>query len=220
MRHVLTVLALLLATPAPAAAQSAQPAPSAKACAPRAATVGGIGRASIVSFTGKVYGERVCATVANFATDTFSAVVGTTAPDDALVSVAITPGTGARLTTGDGGILVVPSDAASAAAGDAVGPFAIAPGGDFPSFSDRSEQPRVVLMYAGGRVLLIRTSAVALLDLAHVLREQPALFGADAPERAVVLASGNDAVMAIRSDDGPFGSAVATPRVLSIIKRR
>ena len=84
----------------------------------------------------------------------------------------------------------------------------VAPGGVIPSFgADTAEAPRVVLAFAGQRVLLIGTTPVALVDLAQELRSQPDLFGADAIERAVILASGPDAALSLRSDDGNFGAA-------------
>ncbi|MEA2785549.1 MAG: hypothetical protein QOF71_1653, partial [Candidatus Eremiobacteraeota bacterium] len=71
----------------------------------------------------------------------------------------------------------------------------------------------------GQRTFLIATTPVALVDLAKELRTQPGAFGADAFERAVILASGPAAAMSLRAADGTLGTNVGTPRILLIIKR-
>jgi hypothetical protein len=77
-----------------------------------------------------------------------------------------------------------------------------------------------VLAYAGQRVLVIGTSPVALVDLARALRAQSSLFGTDAVERAIVLASGPNAALSLHTADGVFGApAVSTLKVLLLIKR-
>jgi hypothetical protein len=204
---VLAALLLALSGAVPATAQSAAaPAP---ACPAREANLGGIGRASVVAFTGPVFGAPVCATVANLAIDGFSARVADAPPSGALVTAALGSG---------GGNVTIPVGDLSLTG---VGPYVVAPGGVIEGFGgDTSEAPRVVLAYAGQRVLVIGTSPVALLDLARVLRTQPALFGTDAVERAVLLASGPSAAISLNTSDGVFGAAaVGTPRMLAIIKR-
>jgi hypothetical protein len=186
----------------------AQTAPPAAGCEAREANLGGIGRASVVAFTGPVFGARVCATVANLSIDAFTARLADAASSDALVSAAVTAG----------GDVTLPLEGATVTG---IGPYVVAPGGIFPSFGgDTSELPRVVLAYAGQRVLVIGTTAVALVDLARILRTEPDLFGADAVERAVVLASGPQAAVSLRTGAGLFGpAAIASPRVLLLIKR-
>ena len=208
---------LVAAAPASVGAQGAAPV----ACERRdAALSGGIGRAAVVAFTGSVYGEHVCALVANLAGDGFAATIATPAGDEPAVTAAVTAGTGATLAVGPFGVFAGPAGAADAPDAVAVGPFVVAPGGTFGTFhGDTTEVPRVVLAFAGSRVVLIRTSAVTLLDLAHALREQPDLFGSDAAERAVVLASGDAATMRVRTVDGMLGAPVATARAL-LIKQR
>jgi hypothetical protein len=202
---------LVLAPPAraqtaPAPANAA--APASGRCEPREANLGGVGRASVVAFTGPVLGAPVCATVANLSFDGFTARVASAPAPDALVVAALSGG-GAVALTFDGAAL---TDA---------GPYVVAPGGVIPSFGgDISETPRVVLAYAGQRVLVIGTSPVALVDLARVLRVQSSLFGADAVERAVLLASGADAALSLNSAAGVLGATtVSTPRMLLLIKR-
>jgi hypothetical protein len=207
MYHVLSTLALALSLDASGPGQSS-PAPVAAACVPHEANLGGIGRVTVFAFTGPVFGGRVCATVANLGSDQFTARVADAPSDDALVTAALTGG-------GD----------VSAPLGEAVitstGPYVIAPGGVIPAFgADTAEQPRVVLAYSGQRTFLIATSPVALVDLAKELRTQSGAFGADAFERAVILASGPNAALSLRTADGTMGTAsVTTPRVLLIMKR-
>jgi hypothetical protein len=210
MRLVTAGLALLLLAPAPALAQSS-PAPdptAATACSPRHAIVGGIGRAEVVAFISPVFGARVCATVVNLANDLFTARIADAPSPEALVTAALT----------GGGDVTLPLEGATVAG---AGPYVVAPGGVFPALGgDTSELPRVILAYSGQRVLVIGTTAVALVDLARILRLQPALFGADAIERAVVLASGPGAALSVRADDGILGAPnVTTSRVLLLIKR-
>ena len=221
MRLPILILAAVAGAAVPALAQpSATPLP-APVCERRDVPLaGGVGRASVVAFTGSVYGERVCALVANLAFDRFSATLGPPAGDDSIVTAPVAPGTGATLLARSSGLVLGAAGASSDADAVAVGPFVVAPGGQFVSFAgDTSELPRVVLAYAGSRVLLIRTSAITLLDFAHALREQPDLFGSDAAERAVVLASGPSATMQVRTADGVLGAAVAANRAL-LIKQR
>ncbi|HYZ14911.1 MAG TPA: hypothetical protein VE591_00870 [Candidatus Acidoferrum sp.] len=220
------VLTLTLALSATAAAQSPTPVPSPSAaptgaagCQARTALLGGIGRASIVAFTGKIFGDHVCATVANLATDSFTASLGPSAAPQALVSAAVAGGTGAALSVGPSGSLALVPGAAETGS-VAVGPVLIAPGGRLAvEGGDANALPRVVLAYAGQRVLVIGTSPVTLVDLARVLRDQPDLFGADAFERAVVLTSGPAATLSLQTDAGVFGSPPAAAQVLSLIKR-
>ena len=202
-----TVCLVILGLALGARPAGAQVTPAA-ACERREANLGGIGRASVVAFTGPVFGGRVCATVANLSIDAFTARLADATSDDALVTAAVTPG----------GNVTLPLDGATVTG---IGPYVVAPGGVFPSFGgDVAEVPRVVLAYAGQRVLVIGTTAVALVDLARILRTEPDLFGADAVERAVVLASGPNAALSLRTADGLFGApAIATPRVLLLIKR-
>ena len=207
MYHVLSMLALALSLDASALGQSS-PAPVAAACVPHEANLGGIGRVTVFAFTGPVFGGRVCATVANLGSDQFTARVADAQSDDALVAAAL---------TGGGDITAPLGDASVTGAG----PYVIAPGGVIPAFgADTAEQPRVVLAYAGQRTFLIATSPIALVDLAKELRTQPGAFGADAFERAVLLASGPNATLSLRTADGTMGAAnVTTPRVLLIMKR-
>ena len=210
MRLVTAGLALLLLAPASALGQGS-PAPEpagAAACAPRRTIVGGIGLAEARAFTSPVFGARVCATVVNLANDLFTARIADAPSSEALVTAALT----------GGGDVTLPLEGATVSG---AGPFVVAPGGIFPALGgDTSEVPRVILAYSGQRVLVIATTAVALVDLARVLRLQPALFGADAIERAVVLASGPAAAISVRGDDGILGAPnVTTPRLLLLIKR-
>jgi hypothetical protein len=218
------VLTLTLAVGAPALAQS--PAPSAapstatQVCQPHTALLGGIGRASVVAFTGKIFGDHVCATVANLASDSFQASLGPAPVAGALVSAGVAGGTGASLSVGPNGSLAV-APGAGAAGSIAVGPVLIAPGGTLAvEGGDGTALPRLVLAYAGQRVLVIGTSPVTLVDLARILRDQPDLFGADAVERAVVLASGPVATLSLQTDSGVLGTPpAAQSQVLSLIKR-
>jgi hypothetical protein len=171
--------------------------------------LGGIGRAGVVAFTGPISGAPACATFANVASDGFDARVGDAAASDALVAA----------TTGTGGEVTVPlRDTALSG----VGPYVVAPGGGFPpSNGDVGEASRIVLAFAGPRVLLIATTPVELVDLTRVLRDRPDLFGADAVERAVVIATGPQAALSLRTDSGTIGApAVVAPSVLSLVKRR
>ena len=211
-----SVLAWLLTSPslaqtAPAPSPPSSPNASAAAsppCDARQVNLGGIGRAIVVAFTGPVLGARVCATVANLAFDGFTARIAAAPSSDAVVTAALT----------DGGAVTLPLDGATIAG---AGPYVVAPGGAFPSFGgDTTEAPRVVVAYAGQRVLVIATTAVALVDLARALRASPGLFDADAIERAVVIASGPNAAMSLRTPDGVLGApSVTTPTVLLLMKR-
>ena len=193
---------------APALATSPAPATSAPfACAERAANLGGIGRASVVAFVAPINGGPVCATVASLAIDSFTARVTETPAADALVTAALT----------GGGDVTLPLEGATLTG---AGPYVVAPGGVFPSFgSDFSEAPRVIFAYAGGRVLVIGTTPVSLVDMTSTLRRNPALFGTDAVERAIVIASGPAAVLSLQTSDGVFGDPVTTPRILELRKR-
>jgi hypothetical protein len=223
MRIALAVLALSLGTAGPAASQTpapppaaASPATAATTCEPREANLAGIGRASIVAFIGAVFRERVCATVANVALDALDArILDPGAPVTATGGSAV-PFADASL--GDGGNVAFALAGANVAG---VGPYVVEPGGRFPSLGgDTAEQSRVVLAYAGARLLLIAMTPVTLADVARVLRDQPDLFGADAVERAVVLASGPDASLLLRSDEGALGrTATGSHRVLEFAKR-
>jgi hypothetical protein len=223
-------LALTLAAGAAAVAQTAPPpapaAPSAtpSGCEARNAGVAGIGRASTFAFTGTIFGDRICATVANLALGAFTAQLAGAPATGALVVATVGNGSNATLAVqGPGDLTVVPSDTApaGAVASAAVGPFVIAPGGTIPSFGgDTSSLPRVVLAFAGARLLVIGTTPAALADLARELRDQPDLFGVDAVERAVVLASGPNASVTINADGGQLGPAtVASSRLLVLTKR-
>lgn len=204
MRPAIAALALACAVAAPAAAQTT---PSDAPCAPRQTNLGGIGRAGVVAFVGPISRAAACATFANVAFDGFAAHVGDTAATDAL----------AVATVGTGGDVTVPLGDATLSG---VGPYVVAPGGGFPASSgDVSEAPRVVLAFAGPRVLLIATTPVELVDLTRVLRDRPDLFGADAVERAVVIAGGPQAALSLRTDSGTIGApAVTAPSVLSLVK--
>jgi hypothetical protein len=210
MRLLSAGLALLLSAPAFAQGSPAPagPSPAGPVCAPRQTIVGGIGRAGVVAFTGPVFGARVCATVVNLGFDQFTARIAEAPASDALVTAALTGGGDVTL-------------ALEGATVTGAGPFIIAPGGVFPPpGSDISELPRVILAYAGQRVLVIGTTPVALVDMTRILRDQPALFGADAFERAVVIASGPGAALRVRGNDGDLGApSVTTARVLMLIKR-
>jgi hypothetical protein len=209
-----TTPAPVTASPAPSAAPS--DGPNASACTPRRANLGGIGQASVVAFTGAVFGDRVCATVANVAIDGFTARIagaaasstGAPASDEALVTA----------TLGEGGSVTFALDGATVSN---VGPYVVEPGGRFPQLSgDVAAQPRAVLAYAGQRVLVIGFTAVTLPDLVRVLRDQPDLFGADAVERAVVLSSGRGAGVLLNASGGPMGaSGDSSQRILQLIKR-
>jgi hypothetical protein len=201
------MLALALTPGRPAFGQTAAPASGSAVCDARETTLGGIGRVTVFAFTGPVFGGRVCATVANLASDLITARVAAAATDDALVTVALTGGGDVSAPVGDMSVT-------------GAGPYVIAPGGVIPAFgADTAELPRVVLAYAGQRTFLIATTPIALVDLAKELRTQPGAFGADAFERAVILASGPDATLSLRTSVGTVGYAVATTRVLIIIKR-
>jgi hypothetical protein len=205
------VLSLMLAAPAFAQSPAPAPAPAKPESAPcdaRESNLGGIGRVTVFAFTGPVFGGRVCATVVNVGSDQFTARVADAPSDDALVTAALTGGGDVSVPLGEA---AVPN----------AGPYVIAPGGVIPAFgADTVEQPRVVLAYAGQRTFLIATSPVALVDLAKELRTQPGAFGADAFERAVILASGPNAALSVRAADGTVGAAsVTTPRVLLVMKR-
>jgi hypothetical protein len=214
MGRMLAAAAIALFVPilaAPVAAQSPGTAGSAAsdaaACTPREATLGPVGRVTVFAFTGPVFGGRVCAIVANLGNDLFLARVADAPSDDAVVVAALTGGGDVTAPLGD-----------SAVTG--AGPYVIAPGGVIPAFgANTAELSRVVLAYAGQRTFLIATSPVALVDLAKELRTQPGAFGADAFERAVILASGASATLSLRTTDGTVGTVVTTPRVLLLIKR-
>jgi len=204
MRLAIAALTLSCALSLPAAAQTVPD----TACAPRQANLGGIGRASVVAFTGAVSGAAVCATVANVSLDGFDASVGEAPAPDALVVAAL----------GTGGDVSVPLREITLTG---VGPYVVAPGGGFPPGGDMTEAPRLVLAFAGPRLVLIATTAVELVDLTRILRDRPDLFGADAVERAVLIASGPQATLSLRADSGTFGApAVTSTSVLSLSKRR
>ena len=201
------MLALALAPGTPAFGQAAPAVAGNAVCEPRETTLGGIGRVTVFAFTGPVFGGRVCATVANLASDLIAARVADATSDDALVTAALTGGGDVGAPVGDMSIT-------------GAGPYVIAPGGVIPAFgADTAELPRVVLAYAGQRTFLIATTPIALVDLAKELRTQPGAFGADAFERAVILASGPAATLSLRTAAGALGYPVATPRVLVIVKR-
>lgn len=230
MRIATTVFVLTVAISAAAAAQTpksaadpaatASPLPAASdagPCEQREANLAGIGRASVVAFTGAIFRERVCATVANVALDSVDA--RTIDPSTATApATSGSPVPFADATLGDGGDVTLTLAGARVSG---VGPYVVEPGGRFPSLNgDTAAQPRVVLAYAGARLLLIATTPVALADLARVLRDQPDLFGADAVERAVVLVSGPTAALSLQTDEGMFGRAMAgARRVLELSKR-
>jgi hypothetical protein len=246
MRSTIAAAVLSLAFAAPALAQSAPvPAPASAApsaepspagtCERRQANLGGIGRASVVAFTGAIFGDRVCATVANLSLDAVTARISDTPAADALAVAPLASGMGAMLVLSGDALSVVPAGAAppssnvtatgnlpppAGGASAAVGPFVVAPGGQIPNFGgDTRAEPRIVLAYAGQRLLLIGTSPVTLVDLARALRDQPDLFGADAVERAVVLARGSEASLALNPAEGAFGTASQAARYLTLSKR-
>ena len=207
MRFAVGVVMLALALGAPVSGRAAPSASDSVVCDSRESNLGGIGRVTVFAFTGPVFGGRVCATVANLASDLITARVADAASDDALVTASLT----------GGGDVTAPLGNASVTG---AGPYVIAPGGVIPAFgADTAELPRVVLAYAGQRTFLIATTPIALVDLAKELRTQPGAFGADAFERAVILASGPAAALSLRTADGTVGTNVGTPRVLLIIKR-
>lgn len=208
MRLALAVLVLAVAAGGPVSAQTATPPPDA-ACTPRQTNLGGIGRGGVVPFVAPVSRASACATYANVAYDGFDAHLGDAAAPDALVAATVT----------GGGDLSLPLDGTTLTG---IGPYVIAPGGAFPDGTgDVSEAPRVVLAFAGARVLLIATTPVELVDLTQLLRQRPDLFGADAVERAVLIAGGSAAALALHGDGGPIGPpAFAAPAVLSLTKRR
>jgi hypothetical protein len=207
MRFALGIVVFALALGTPMAGHAAPPAADGAVCDARESTLGGIGRVTVFAFTGPVFGGRVCATVANVASDLVMARVADASSDDALAIAALSGGGDVTVPLGDVSIT-------------GAGPYVIAPGGVVPSFgADIAEQPRVVLAYSGQRTFLIATTPVALVDLAKELRTQPGAFGADAFERAVILASGSNAALSLRTADGTVGTNAITPRVLLIIKR-
>ncbi|MDB5070459.1 MAG: hypothetical protein JWM87_1570 [Candidatus Eremiobacteraeota bacterium] len=210
-------LAALVSVPALAQTPAAQPALPAvslppagmSSCEARQSTLaGGVGRAIVVAFTGPVFGARVCATVANLAFDGFTARIADAPSNDAVVTAALS----------DGGAVSLALEGATVTG---AGPYVVAPGGVFPSFGgETAEAPRVVIAYAGQRVLVIATTPVALVDLARALRDHPGLFDADAIERAVVVASGPNATVSLRTADGVLGApTVTTSKMLLLIKR-
>lgn len=205
MRTILAVIVLACAIAEPAAAQTA---PSDAPCVAHQTNLGGIGRAGTVAFTGAISGAAVCATMANLTFDGFDAHVGDAPAPGALVVAAL--GTGGDVSVPLGDVTLT-----------GIGPYVVAPGGGFPPGSgDTSEAARLVLAFAGPRVLLIATTPVELVDLTRVLRDRPDLFGADAVERAVLLASGPQATLSLRADSGTVGApAVPSPQVLSLTKR-
>lgn len=229
MRFVLAALIALAFVPAPASAAPAVEPALGAACERRQANLGGVGRASVVAFTGAIFGDRVCATVANVSLDGVTARIADMPAADALAVAPLGNGAGASLSFSGDTPSVIPNGAALPAssmtapaggAGAAVGPFIIAPGGQIPNFGgDTKAEPRVVLAYAGQRLLLIGTSPVTLVDLARALRDQPDLFGADAVERAVVLAAGPHATLLLNGADGVLGSAPQAARYLTFAKR-
>ena len=207
MRFAIGIVLLALSLGAPVAGQAAPSASDNVVCETRAANLGGIGRVTVFAFTGPVFGGRVCATVANLASDLVTARVADAPSDDAVVTAALAGGGDVTAPVGDISVT-------------GAGPYVIAPGGVIPAFgADTAELPRVVLAYAGQRTFLIATTPIALVDLAKELRTQPGAFGADAFERAVILASGPNAALSLRTADGTVGSNVTAPRVLLIIKR-
>jgi hypothetical protein len=235
MRYLLVAAVLTMALPSPGNAQMV-PAPAASAaagvpsaCEPRQANLGGVGRASVVAFTGAIFGDRVCATVANLSLDGIAPAIADAPAVGALAVAPLGNGAGATLVISSYTLAVVPADAAPAVGNltppasnttAPVGPFVISPGGQIPNFGgDTKAEPRVVLAYAGPRLLLIGTSAVTLVDLARALRDQPDLFGADAVERAVVLASGAQASLLLRTADGTLGTQAPAARYLILGKR-
>ncbi|HTW86118.1 MAG TPA: hypothetical protein VMD91_18750 [Candidatus Sulfotelmatobacter sp.] len=222
MRAATLLLALTLTgqTPAPAPAASAAPSAAPVAdCTPRTEPLGAIGRASVVTFTGAVYGDHVCALVLNLADDgyraSFAAASGT-----APIEVALTPGAGGSLGIDAGGALRAVPGAPSASDAVGVGPFIIAPGGTFAAPAGANdEQPLVVLAYAGQRIVLLATSAVTPVDLADALQRQPDLFGIVAPERAIVLAHGPGSTISVRLHATILGTPPPTAQLIAIAPR-
>jgi hypothetical protein len=208
MRPPIAVFALVLALGTPAYAQAPAGANN-PPCAPHETNLGGIGRAGVVTFTGAISGATVCAVFANVAFDGFDAHLGDAPAPEAVIASAVSTG-------GDVTIELAGTTLSGA------GPYVVAPGGNFPeSTGDVSEAAHVVLAFAGQRVLLIATTPLELVDLTRVLRDRPDLFGADAVERAVVIASGPNAVLSLHADGGVIGAAsIATPSVLSVTRRR
>jgi hypothetical protein len=200
---LLAALAVAVAPPRPVAAQTAAPA----ACRPHEASVGEIGHVAVVSFQGPVFGGPICAVVASFPIDAVKATLTGAPPDGALVTAALA----------DGGDVSVPIGGITVSG---AGPYVVAPGGTIPALgADTSEVPRVLLAYSGQRVLIVGTSPAALLDLARALRTHPGLFGADAVERAVVLASGSGAAIAVTAADGAIESGpISAQRLLVLMK--
>jgi hypothetical protein len=207
-------------TPSPVPATDPSPATSGAAdCSTRSAPLGGIGRASVVAFTGRIFGDHVCATVANLTIDGYRAALAQTAQPGALVSATVMPGSGGTLSIAPDGTALVTAGTASGPG--AVGPLLIAPGGTLAvQGGDTTALPRVVLAYGGQRLLVIGTTPVTLVDLARILRDQPDLFGAETVERAVVLASGPAAAVSLQTDAGPISSGTpAGAEILSLTKR-
>jgi len=208
------LLALALSSPAPAAAFDPP-------CPVGTQVLGAIGRATVVAFTGPVFGERVCALAANLAFDGYRAGLAA-GPGQAMIDAAVVPGTGAALTVApDGALRLAPGQVPDANPDTLeVGPFVIAPGGAFATPAGQTDEtPRVVLAYAGPRVLVLATTAVTLVDLTRILQDQPDLFGIGAPERAVVLASGAAATLAIHASTVTLGTPPATAQVVEIAPR-
>ena len=190
------------------------PAAAQQSCEPRAAALGGVGMASVVAFTGPVYGDRVCAIVASLAPGAFSANIANAPSKDALLSAGLGGANAATLAVSPGGDLTIASN----------GPYVIAPAGQIPDFgSGGAVAPRVVIAYAGQRIVVIQTSPVALADLARVLRAQPDLFGlSNAVERAILIASGDQASISVdAAGTVPWtaGSLDQTRRFLVLTKR-
>jgi len=218
MRTLLSILVVVAVAALPARTAAGGP-----PCMTRDIGLGGVGRARVVSFTGAGSEEQVCALVATFAADGVRArIVEGTDREGALLAAALTPGRGATLIVRDGVLAVSPAGSTSGEdpAGVAVGPFVVPPGGGFPSASgDPSSVARVVLAYAGSRIAVFQTTPVTVIDLALALRDQPDLFGIDAPELAVILASGSSAALELHTDLGTLGSPVATSRALILVRR-
>jgi hypothetical protein len=219
MRSALTLAlaALALTAQAPAPATPA----ATPACATGTRVLGPIGRVSVVSFTGAVFDEHVCATAVNLAIDGYRASFAA-APGHGPIDAAVAPGMGGALTIAADGTALLAAGRVIDANPDAldVGPFVIAPGGTFAAPVGQTEElPRVVLAYAGRRVLLLATTPITLLDLTRVLEDQPDLFGIGTPERAVVLASGTGATLRVGTATVTAGTAPATGQVLEIAPR-
>ena len=92
---------LALALGSPVGGRAAAPEPDGSACAARESTLGGIGRMTVFAFTGPVFGGRVCATVANLASDLITARVADAPSDDALVTAALAGGGDVTVPLGD-----------------------------------------------------------------------------------------------------------------------